>query len=76
MIWENGTETCIISYKKQIASLGSMQDTGSLGLVQWDDPEGWYGEGSGRWGSGLGTSVHSWWIHVDVWQNQKNNIIK
>ena len=21
-----------------------MQDTGSLGLVHWDDPEGWYGE--------------------------------
>ena len=40
MIWENGTETCIISYKKQIASLGSMQDTGCLGLVHWDDPEG------------------------------------
>ena len=48
MIWENGTETCIISYKKQIASPGSMQDTGSLGLVHWDDPEGWYGEGGGR----------------------------
>ena len=25
-----------------------MQDTGSLGLVHWYDPEGWYGEGSGR----------------------------
>ena len=34
MIWETGIETCIISYKKQIASPGSMQDTGSLGLVQ------------------------------------------
>jgi len=22
-----------------------MQDTGSLRLVHWDDPEGWYGEG-------------------------------
>ena len=48
MIWENGIKTCIISYKKQIASPGSMQDTGSLGLVLWDDPEGWYGEGGGR----------------------------
>ena len=48
MIWENGIETCIISYKKQIASLGLMQDTGYLGLVQWDDPEEWYGEGGGR----------------------------
>ena len=26
-----------------------MQDTGSLGLVYWDDPEGWYGEGGVRW---------------------------
>ena len=48
MIWENGIETCIISKKKRIASLVSMQDTGCLGLVHWDDPEGWYGEGGGR----------------------------
>ena len=48
MIWENGIETCIISYMKQIASPGSMHDTGCLGLVHWDDPEGWYGEGGGR----------------------------
>ena len=48
VIWENGIKTCIISYKRQIASPGLMQDTGSLGLVHWDDPEGWYGEGGGR----------------------------
>ena len=48
MIWENGIETCIISYMKRIASPGSMHDTGCLGLVHWDDPEGWYGEGGGR----------------------------
>ena len=48
MIWENGTETRIISYKKRIASPGSMQDTECLGLVHWDDPEGWYGEGEGK----------------------------
>ena len=47
MIWENGIETCI-SYKKQITSLGSMQDTGCLGLVHWDDPERWYREGGAR----------------------------
>ena len=46
--WENGIETCILSYVKQITSPGSMHDTGCLGLVQWDDPEGWDGEGSGR----------------------------
>ena len=48
MIWENGIKTCIISYKKQITSPNSMQDTGSLGLVHWHDPEGWYAEGGGR----------------------------
>ena len=48
MIWENGIETCILSYVKQIASPGLMHDTGCSVLVHWDDPEGWYGEGEGR----------------------------
>ena len=43
MAWENGTETCILSYVKQITSPGSMHDTGFL-----DDPEGSYGEGGGK----------------------------
>ena len=60
MIWENGIETCIISYVKRIASPGSMHDTGCMGLVDWNDPEGW------------GTRVHLWQIHVEVWQNQYN----
>ena len=25
-----------------------MHDTGCLGLVHWDDPEGWYRKGGGR----------------------------
>ena len=33
MIWENGIETCIISYMKRITSPGSMHDTECLGLV-------------------------------------------
>ena len=48
MIWENGTETCILSCQKRTASLGSIQDTGCLGLVHWDDPERCYGEGGER----------------------------
>ena len=49
MIWENCIETCILSYVKLIeASPGSMHDTGCSGLVHWDDPEGWDGEGGGR----------------------------
>ena len=71
-IWENGIETCIISCKKRIASPGLMQDTGCLGLVHWDDPEGWSGEGGGSGGSGWETRVHPWQIHVNVWQNQYN----
>ena len=45
--WDDLGESCIISYMKQIGSPGLMHDTGSLGLVHWDDPEGWYGEGGG-----------------------------
>ena len=48
MNWENGIETCIVSCKKRITSLGSMQDTGCSELVHWDDPEGWDGKGAGR----------------------------
>ena len=48
MIWENGIEIRIISYMERVASPGSMHDTGCLGLVHWDDPEGWDGEGGGR----------------------------
>ena len=48
MIWDNGIETCIISYVKQITSSGSMHDTGFSGMVHWNDPEKWYGERGGR----------------------------
>jgi len=47
MLWENGIETCKI-YVKRIASPGLLHDTGCSGLVHWDDPEGWEGEGGGR----------------------------
>ena len=40
MIWENGIETCILSYVKQIASPGSMHETGDqswcTGMTQRD----------------------------------------
>ena len=48
MLWENGIETCMLSYVKQITSPGLIHDTGRSGLVHWDDPEGWDGEGGGR----------------------------
>ena len=64
-IWENGIETWKISCKERVASPGSMHDTGCLGLVHWDDPEGWYGEGGGF---RMGTQVYLWWIHFNIWQ--------
>ena len=66
---ESGIETGIISYKKRIASrfdagcrmlgVGALGGLGGMLLRErWDG------------GSGFGTSVHLWQIHVDVWQNQ------
>ena len=49
MIWENGTETCIISYVKWIASPGLMHDTGCsgwcTGMTQRDGTGSEVGEG-------------------------------
>ena len=53
MIWENGIETCLLSCRKRIASLGLIQDTGFWGMVHWDDSERLYGERGGR-------GVQSW----------------
>ena len=55
-----------------------MHDTGCLGLVHWEDPEGWYGEGGGsRVQDGkhmfrMGNTSNLWQIHFDIWQNQYN----
>ena len=69
MTWGNGIETCIISYKKRIASPGLIQDAWGwcTGMTQRDGRGGWW-EGGSEWG----TRVHPWWIHVDVWQDQYN----
>ena len=48
MIWENSTETCTLSYVKQITSPGSMHKSGCSGLMHWGDPEGWNAEGCER----------------------------
>ena len=69
MIWENGTETCIISHKKRITSLGLMQDKGCFGWCTGMTQRDGMGR-EVRGGSGLGTRVYPWQIHLDVWQNQ------
>ena len=74
MIWENSTKTCILSYVKQIASPGSMHETGCSGLVHWDDPEGWDGEGGGR---GVQDREHMYthgWFMWMYGKNQHNNV--
>ena len=66
-ICENSIETCIL-YVKQIASTGSMHETGCSGMVHWDDPDGWDGE-RGERGIQDGEHIyHPWLIHVNVWQ--------
>ena len=35
-------------------------------------PRGMVQGGKREGGSGWGTSVYLWWIHVDLWQNQYN----
>ena len=47
-IWQNGIETCKLSYVKHITSPGLIHETGCSGLVHGDDPEGWDGEGDGK----------------------------
>ena len=59
---------------KQIASQGSMHETGCSGLVHWDDPEGMGGGGRWEGSSGWGAYVHPWLIHVSVWQNHYNTV--
>ena len=44
-----------------------MLGTGALG-----QPRGMVQGGREEGGSGWGTRVYLWWIHVDVWQNQYN----
>ena len=65
MIWKNSTETCILSCVKQIASPGSMRETGCSGLVHWDDPEGWDGEEGGTGiQDGEHMYTHGWFMSM------------
>ena len=64
-----------ISYVKQIASPGSMQETRCSGLVHWDDPEGWDGEGGGR---GVQDREHMYTCgrFMSMYGNTHYNIVK
>ena len=71
MIWENGIETCILSYMKRITSPGLMHETGYSGLVHWDDPEGWDGE-EGQRGVQDGEHMYTCGGFMSIWQNHYN----
>ena len=65
MIWENSTETRILSSVKQITRTGSIHETGCSGLVHWDNPEGWDEEGGGKGvQDGEHMHTHGWFMSM------------
>ena len=75
MIWENSIETSILPYVKQTISPGSLHETGCSGLVRWDDPEGWDGEGGGR-GVQDGELVYIHGLFMSMYGKNHYNIVK
>ena len=75
MIWEKSNEICILSYVKQITSPGSMHEEGCSGLVHWDDPEGWDGEGGGKEGQD-GEHIHTHGLFMSTYGTNNDNIVK
>ena len=74
-ILENSIETCILSYVKWITSPGLMHETGHSGLVHWDDPEGWDGEGGQKGGlDGEHMYTHDWFM--SMYGENQYNIVK
>ena len=75
IIWENSIETCILPYVEQTASPGSMHETECSGLVYWDDPEGWDGEGGGR-GVQDGEHMYTYGWFMSMYGKNHYNIVK
>ena len=68
-IWENGIETCILSYMKR--NRQSRFDAGyrMLGAGALGRPRGMVWGGRREESSEWGTHVYLWRIHFDIWQN-------
>ena len=75
MILENGIESCILSYLKWIASPGFMNETGCLGMVYLDDPEGCDGEGGGKAIKG-GEHIYTCGRFMSMYGKNHYNIVK
>ena len=68
-VLNDSIETNILSRVKQITSPGGMPETSAQGWCTGKtqrDGMGW--RGRREWGSGWGTRVNPWLIHVNVWQ--------
>ena len=52
-----------------------MHETGSSGLVHWDDPEGWDGEGGGR-GVQDGEHMYTRGGFMSMYGKKHYNIVK
>ena len=75
LIKTDSAGTCILSYVKQIASPGSIHETGHSGPVHWDDPEGWDGEGGGNGAQdGEHMYTHGWFM--SMYGKNHCNIVK
>ena len=75
---EEELKSFLMTVKEEIKKVGlklnipvSMHDTGCLGLVHWDDPEGWDGEGDGR-GFRMGNTCTPMADSCQFWQNHYN----
>ena len=66
MFQENSIETCILSKVKPPAQVGCMRQVLRAGALGRPRGIGWRGSWEG--GSGWGTHVNPWLIHVNVWQ--------
>ena len=75
MIWENSIETCELPYVKQIASPGSMHETGHSGLAHWNNPEGWDGKEGGR-GVQDGEHMYTHGRFMSMYGKNHYNIVK
>ena len=52
-----------------------MHETGCLGLVHWDDPEGWDGE-AGGWGVRDGEHMYTHGGFMSMYGRSHYNIVK
>ena len=58
----------ILPYVKYMTSANSLHEAGHPKLVLRNKPEGRGEEGGGKGVQDVGTHVHPWLIHVDIWQ--------